>query len=167
MSRHLLSTILALVTLTVACGSQPLTPKQAATPRKHRRLATTAIEQRLIAEERRVVWEAVVKKEARVLQDAFDDQFLDVSDVGVFTKAETIKLIPSLNVKDYALEKFRVIMANKEAAIITYEAIQHWTIDGKEAPSHVRASSVWVRRSGRWRIMFHQESTLNESGVKQ
>src|SRR5947209_920533 len=138
MSRHILPTILALITLTVPCGSQPLNPKQAASTRKHHPVANTSIEQRLIAEERRVVWEAVVKKEVGVLQESFDDQFLDVSDVGVFTKSETIKLIPGLNVKDYALDKFKVIMANKGTAIITYEAIQHWTIDGKEAPSHVR-----------------------------
>src|SRR5256885_6466321 len=56
--------------------------------------AKSTIEEKLIAEEKRVVWEAVVKKEIKVLQDFFANEFLDVSDVGVFTKSETIKLIP-------------------------------------------------------------------------
>jgi hypothetical protein len=108
-----------------------------------------------------VVWEAVVKKNIRTLEDCFDRQFLDVSDVGIFTKSETIELIPNLNIRDYSLSNFKVILPNQRTAIITYEAIQHWTIEGKEAPSQVRASSVWVKRGGRWRITFHQESTLN------
>ena len=114
-----------------------------------------------------MVWEAVVRKDIRILQEYFDERFLDVSDVGIFTKSETIKLIPNLNIKDYTLNNFRVIVAQEGTAIITYEAIQHWTIEGKEAPSHVRASSVWVRRGGKWRITFHQESTLNEGASKQ
>ena len=166
MRMHIFPTMVAVAVLAITCASQPRAQKAAARPGKRRPAASAFIEQKLVAEERRVVWEAVVKKDIRTLQAYFDDRFLDVSDVGVFTKSETIELIPNLNIKDYSLKGFKVIVPKEGTAIITYEAVQHWTIDGKEAPSHVRASSVWVRRGSRWQIIFHQESALNEAASK-
>jgi hypothetical protein len=156
--------MLKLVVLTAlilpALAAPPLTRARVA---KQATSGVGAVEQSLIAEEKRVVWESVVKKDLKVLEESFAEEFTDVSDVGVFTKAETIKLIPSLTIKDYSLDKFKVILPGPDTAVVTYEAIQHWTIGGREEPSHVRASSVWVRRGGRWQVVFHQESTLNDA----
>src|SRR5947209_19980638 len=101
------------------------------------------------------------KKQMEVLREFLADDYLDVSDVGVFNKSETLQLIPDLNLRDYSLDKFKVIKAGRDTAIVTYEAIQHWTLKGQEGSSHVRASSVWVERNGKWLVVFHQESTLN------
>jgi len=122
--------------------------------------ANSGLESLLIANEKRVLWDAVVKKEIKVLEDYLADDYLDVSDVGVFDKSATLKLIPDLDVSSYSLSEFKLIRLNKDAAIVTYKAEQHWTIKGKDEPSNVRASSTWVRRGGRWRVVFHQESTL-------
>jgi len=118
------------------------------------------LEEQLVAAEKRVIWEAAAKKQIDVLRGSLADEYLDVSDVGVFTKSETLQLIPDLTLRDYSLDKFKVIRLNKDAAIVTYEAVQHWTIKGQEAPSHVRATSVWVNRRGKWLVIFHQESTI-------
>jgi hypothetical protein len=118
------------------------------------------LEEQLITSEKRVIWEAVAKKQMDVLRSSLAAEYLDVSDVGVFTKSETLELIPDLNLRDYSLDKFKVIRIGKDSAIVTYEAIQNWTIKGQEAPSHVRATSVWVNRGGKWLVIFHQESTI-------
>lgn len=118
------------------------------------------LEEQIIAAEKRVIWEAVSKKQVDLLREFLADDYLDVSDVGVFNKSETLQLIPDLNLRDYSLDKFKVIKAGRDTAIVTYEAIQNWTLKGQEGSSHVRASSVWVMRGGRWLIIFHQESTL-------
>ena len=117
-------------------------------------------DERLIAAEKRVIWEAVAKKQIDILQSSLADDYLDVSDVGIFTKTETLQLIPDLMLRDYSLDKFKVIKLNRNAGVVTYEAIQHWTIKGQEAPSHVRATSVWIKRGGKWLVVFHQESTI-------
>ena len=119
------------------------------------------IEDRIIDFERRVLWEAVLKKQTDVLRSSLADDYLDVSDVGVFTKTETLQVIPDLTVKDYSLDKFRVNRIDKDAVIVTYEAIQHWTFKGQAGPSHVRATSVWVKRGDNWLVVFHQESTIS------
>nr|MDQ3819744.1 nuclear transport factor 2 family protein [Acidobacteriota bacterium] len=116
--------------------------------------------EQIIAAEKRVIWEAVKKKQTDVLRESLAEDYLDVSDVGVFNKSETLQLIPELNLRDYSLDKFKVIKAGRDTAVVTYEAIQHWTLKGQEGSSHVRASSLWVERKGKWLIVFHQESTL-------
>jgi hypothetical protein len=115
----------------------------------------------LIAAEKRVLWEAVLHKQMDVLRSSLADDYLDVSDVGVFNKTETLQVIPDLTVKDYSLDKFKVISIDKDSAIVTYEAIQHWTFKGQTGPTHVRATSVWVKRGDQWLVVFHQESTIN------
>ena len=145
--KNLLVFALALTVLAAPCSAQ-------------KKLTDNDLKSLLIANEKRVIWDAVVKKELAVLEDFLADDFLDVSDVGVFTKSDTLKLIPDLDVSSYSLSEFKLIVLNKDAAIVTYKAEQHWTIKGKDEPSNVRASSTWVRRGGKWRIVFHQESTL-------
>jgi len=140
--KNLLVFALALTVLAAPCSAQ-------------KKLTDNDLKSRLIANEKRVIWDAVVKKELAVLED-----FLDVSDVGVFTKSDTLKLIPDLDVSSYSLSEFKLIVLNKDAAIVTYKAEQRWTIKGKDEPSNVRASSTWIKRGGKWRIVFHQESTL-------
>lgn len=123
-------------------------------------LTKAAFDERLIAAEKRVIWEAVAKKQIDILQSSLADDYLDVSDVGIFSKTETLQLIPNLTLRDYSLDKFKVIKLNRNVGVVTYEAIQHWTIKGQEAPSHVRATSVWINRGGKWLVVFHQESTI-------
>jgi len=123
-------------------------------------LTKATFDERLIAAEKRVIWEAVAKKQIDILQSSLAADYLDVSDVGIFTKTETLQLIPDLMLRDYSLDKFKVIKLNRNAGVVTYEAIQHWTIKGQEAPSHVRATSVWIKRGGKWLVVFHQESTI-------
>ena len=120
-----------------------------------------SVNEQLIAAEQRVIWEAVQRKQLRVLKDSLAEDYLDVSDVGVYTKTETLNLIPDLTLRDYKLSNFRVMRTSTTVAIVTYEATQHWTIKGQAGTSHVRATSVWVKRRGKWLIAFHQESTMS------
>jgi hypothetical protein len=117
-----------------------------------------SFEQRLVAAEKRVIWEAVAKKEMDVLRRSLAGDYLDVSDVGIFTKSETLKLIPDLTLRDYSLDKFKVIKLNRDAGVVTYEAIQHWTIKGQEAPSHVRAPpSGSIAGAGGWSCFIRNQ----------
>jgi len=144
----------ALLTLILLAGTS------LAGTRRPGKYAGAVFAEQLLAAEKRVIWEAVAKKRMNVLRRFLADDYLDVSDVGVFTKSETLQLIPDLTLRDYSLDKFKVIKLNRNAGIVTYEAIQHWTIKGQEAPSHVRASSLWIKRGGKWLVIFHQESTI-------
>lgn len=54
----------------------------------------------------------------------------------------------------YCIEEFAVTRLGAEAALVTYH-IPARTRSGERRTACLR-SSVWVRRDGRWQILFHQ-----------
>src|ERR1051325_1751588 len=73
----------------------------------------------MIAKEKSVLWDAVSKKNMSLLRTSLAAEYLDVSDVGVFTRTDTLAVIPELQIKDYELKDFKVIPLGKTAAIVT------------------------------------------------
>jgi len=113
--------ILALILSAAPCSAQ-------------RKVKGNGLARLLFAKERQVIWDAVLKKEMKVLNYFLADDYLDVSDVGVFNKQETLKVIPDLEISSYSLSDFKLIVLSKDAAIVIYSAVQHWKIKGEEAP---------------------------------
>jgi len=113
----------------------------------------------LIAKVRDEFWGAFSKKDIATLRSVLADDYYEPTGTGVVTKADVLGAAPKINMRDFALDKFKVIHLSKNAAIVSYEVQQHWTMDGQEGPAHVRASTAWVNRSGKWLIVFHQETT--------
>ena len=109
--------------------------------------------------ERRVVWEAVKAKDMSTLETYFADDFVEVSDNGTFRKADVMKIVPELVVRDYQLSDFQTVTLTDRSAVVTYRAVQHWVFQGQPGPEHVFATSAWASRNGQWRIVFHQEIT--------
>jgi hypothetical protein len=61
-------------------------------------------------------------------------------------------------VRDYTVGDIDVLMLNADTAILTYSATQDATCGGAAEPSPVWASTVFVRRGGKWLAAFHQET---------
>ena len=112
--------------------------------------------------EKRVLWEAVKAKKMTLLKERIADDYMEVSDNGVFTKADVLEAVPEIQFIDYSLTDFRTVALNKDACVITYKVEQHWTYKGQKGPVHVFASSAWARRGGKWYVVFHQEITEAE-----
>jgi hypothetical protein len=49
-------------------------------------------------------------------------------------------------------------MFTKDMALLTYKAEQHVTCGGTAAPVNIVATSMWIRRGGKWYAAFHQET---------
>jgi hypothetical protein len=63
---------------------------------------------------------------------------------------------------DVALEEHRVLELNDRAAVVTYKATAR---RAKGAPYVVRASSVYVRDAGSWKLAFHQQTPVETVGL--
>jgi hypothetical protein len=48
-------------------------------------------------------------------------------------------------------------MINKDAALITFTGMQDAVCGGKTQPATVRASSLYVKRNGKWLNVFYTE----------
>ena len=105
-------------------------------------------------------WEAWKKKDSAYFETFLTDDTVQVSPAGVTRKAQIVKGIgaSTCDVKGYAMDGFDVVMLDADAAILTFSATQDATCGGMAEPSPVWASSVFVRRGGKWLAAFHQET---------
>ena len=112
----------------------------------------------IVALERRA-FEAWKNKDKRYFEAnmAEDGQYLDPEGVG--GKAQYIRAIIDNNctINSYALDKTKVTMLSKEAALLTYSYTYDIVCGGKPEAGVLWASTVYVKRGDRWLIAFHQE----------
>jgi hypothetical protein len=58
-------------------------------------------------------------------------------------------------------------MLNQDVAILTFSATQDATCGGAAEPSPVWASTVFVKRGGKWLAAFHQETPAQRPAQPQ
>jgi hypothetical protein len=63
------------------------------------------------------------------------------------------------------VEDPQVMMIDKDAAILTYKSTGTETYQGKTETGISYATTVWVKRGGGWKAIFHQESMVPPAGA--
>jgi len=104
-------------------------------------------------------WEAWKNKNGGWFQTNLTDDYLLVNSGGVENKSQVVKSTASdCDVKSYSLDNFKFIMLDKNSALITFTGMQDGVCSGKTIPANVRASSVYVKRGGKWLNTFYTET---------
>jgi hypothetical protein len=116
------------------------------------------LEAMLIAREKEV-WELIKKKDAQGFAAYLAEDQLYVNSQGVHSKAETVKGIAPEGPSDLTLDDWKVVMVDKDVAIVTYRATPKAEACGPE-PAVERDTTVWVKRGGKWLAVFHQDTTV-------
>ena len=115
-------------------------------------------EAEIVALEKRA-FEAWKNKDKKFFEENMseDGQFLDLNGVGA--KAQYVKAIIDNNctVGTYALDNTKVTMLSKEVALLTYRYSHDAVCGGNPEASPIWASTMYVKRGGKWLIAFHQE----------
>ncbi len=115
-----------------------------------------SVEAQIIAIEK-AGWEAWKNKDAKWFQATLTDDALHVDGGGVTDKAQSIKAVADCEVKSVSLDGFKFLMLDKNSALITFTGMQDAVCGGKTQPSTVRASSVYVKRGGKWLNAYYTE----------
>lgn len=116
------------------------------------------VEAQIIALEKQG-WEAWKNKNAVWFQTNLTEDFVMVNSEGVENKAQVLKSTPTdCEVKSFSLDNFKFVMLDKNAALLTYTAMQDAVCNGKTIPAQVRASVNYVRRGGKWLEAFYMET---------
>ena len=119
----------------------------------------TALETALIAMETRswVAWQAH--------DGAFFDRFLSADHVemqldGPAPKMGVVRSVAGggCTVKSYQVDHFRLTRLAPDAALLTYRAEQDTTCGAAHVPSPVWATSLFVKRDGRWQNALYVHS---------
>ena len=124
-------------------------------------------ETQIIALEKQA-WEAWKNKNLAFFQTYLTDDALSVNADGVFNKAQILEYYGSCEVKSYSLDNFKFRTIEKNSALITFTATQDAVCGGEKNPSTVRASSVYIKRGGKWLNSFYTETaaTPDNSSVE-
>ena len=123
--------------------------------------AQEVTETNVIARERQT-WEAIKAKSSKGLGSLMTDDYLYVSDDGIFDKQTTTKGVSQNNMKEATLSDFKMVIINEDAAVVTYLVLWQGTRDGKPLVTKVRASSALVKRGGRLLTAYHQDTAARE-----
>lgn len=119
----------------------------------------SSLEESITMMERRA-WEAVKARDAKTFSDLFAAEGTMADSEGVITRDAFLnKTLPDLVITDYALSNIKVMMIDKDSALITYTATSKGTFKGQafpETPSYT--SSIWTKRNGKWVAVYHQET---------
>ncbi len=83
---------------------------------------------------------------------------MHVDSGGVTNKAQGIKALADCEVKSFSLDNFKFLMLDKNSALITFTGMQDAVCNGKTIPATVRASSVYVKRGGKWLNALYMET---------
>ena len=135
------------------------TATPAATPKAE---ASPAADAAVIAREKEI-WETIRAKNPDGFAAMLADDFIYVTDDGVYDKAQTVDGIKGLSPTDISLGDWKSVMIDKDAAIVTYTVTMKGTSGGKPMPeTPVRAGSLWAYRGGKWMGVYHQETTVEE-----
>ena len=104
-------------------------------------------------------FEAWMKKDRKFFEDHMseDGQYLDLNGVG--GKAQYVKAIidNDCTVSRYSLDNTKVTMLSNDVALLTYRYAHDVKCGGNAEASPLWASTIYVRRGGKWLIAFHQE----------
>lgn len=108
-------------------------------------------------------WEALKNKNGSWFQTNLTEDVLWVSGGGVANKSQIVKLTTTAcEVKSYSLDNFKFVMLNKDAALITFTAMQDGVCSGKTIPATVHASAVYVKRGGKWLNVSYMDTPATQ-----
>ena len=132
--------------------------KPAPTPKPKPAMSKAQIQKNLIATEKKL-WEAYKNKDAKPFKATLSADSVGIGENGVQSKADLLKEIASggCDVKSFSLSDFKVTTLDSNAMMLTYKGVTEGTCGGKAIPT-VWASSIYVRRGGKWWAQAHQET---------
>jgi hypothetical protein len=85
-------------------------------------------------------------------------------ETGVITRDVAVEAIRQENAEgrrwaEVHMQQVRTLSLSDDAVLLTYRVAARW--QHEQAPIEALASSAYVRRDGRWKLAFHQQTPLN------
>src|SRR6266581_2815236 len=83
---------------------------------------------------------------------------------GTTTKAQVVALVasPVCAVKSYSIDRLALTTFDANTALLIYHAAQDTTCKGIAVPSPVWATSLYIRRDGRWFNVLYQQTPTSK-----
>jgi hypothetical protein len=102
------------------------------------------------------VWDAIKKKDFDRFASFLAEDQLEVAPWGVNDKAASVSGVQQADFSRAALSDFKMAKISDDVAIVTYMIKGV----GGMSSSGARASTIWVKRDGKWLAIYHQDTTV-------
>lgn len=148
---------LATLLLSILAAATPAVCNAAASPTRAPAAANDTIGQRLFAEER-ASWDLAIKRDATAYKALHAPDFFTVTGTGVVDRerSETSAMDANVRFDQCELSGFDVRFVAENAALVTYHVKAAGLDHGKAFQLDSYASSLWMKRDGKWLNVFYQ-----------
>jgi len=161
MKKHLPLAALLVMAFASLCFAQPqASASPSPAPKPKPKVSKAQLLKQLSANETKL-WEAWKNKDAKPFKTYLAADSVIIGSGGTQNKTDAIKEITSMgcDVKSFTLSDWKLSMIDADAVLLTYKGVAVGTCGGQSIPA-VWASSVWIKRGGRWQAFSHQETNV-------
>jgi hypothetical protein len=122
----------------------------------------SAADDALIRELESKSWVAWKTRDAAFFEQFLTDDHVEVHGYGITGKAAVVAGVrsPSCVVQSYSLGPFTLTKVSADSVLVTYRAQQETVCGGARVPSPVWATSLYVKRAGRWVNVLYQQTPV-------
>jgi hypothetical protein len=123
----------------------------------------SATDEMLIRQLESKSWVAWKAHDGAFFEDFLSDDHVEIHGYGIAGKSAVVAGVrsPSCVVQSYSLGPFTVAKTSVDSVLVTYRAEQDTLCGGTRVPSPVWATSLYVKRSGRWLNVLYQHTPAN------
>ena len=161
MKRHLPLAALLVMAFASLCFAQPqASASPSPAPKPKPKVSKAQLLKQLSATETKL-WEAWKNKDPKPFRTYLAADSVIIGSGGTQNKTDAIKEITSMacDVKSINLSDWKLSMIDADAVLLTYKGTATGTCGGQAIPA-AWASSVWIKRGGRWQAFSHQETNV-------
>lgn len=121
--------------------------------------ATEALQKSLVVLETES-WNAWKARDSAFFRNFLSEDHVEIQPGGVAGKGAVVASVGSAGctVKGFSLGQFKLTQFNENVALLTYRASQDTDCGGVAVPSPVWASSLYIKRDGRWQNAVYQHT---------
>ncbi len=157
---RILMMVLSILTLTTLSSAQTQTNSSTTKP-KSSEASASGDQSNIIAREQQII-DAIRSRKQDVFQSLVDQNGWVMTPGGAQQVSSVMSQIfnPAMTFTEYRMEEPRVMMIDKNTAVLTYRSISAGTMNGKTESETSYDSTVWVKRKGKWMAIFHQSTPV-------
>ena len=118
--------------------------------------------QRTLQDLENAVWRAARDRDVNAFRELVADDARMVFPSGIVTRQQYLDSMDQRRIRGYAIDNFEAFSVTPEVVITTYKATIEGVFGGQNVPpTTVREGSVWVKRDGKWKAVWNQETGVH------
>ncbi len=154
--------IAAALMLAAACAAPP-TNQQTTAPVSSPSPAEVAMTEADAIAKEKAIWDTIKNKDYDSFTAMLANDQVEVMPEGVMDKVASVEAVRQFEPSEVNFSDWKYLPIDKDAFVITYTVAFKGKYAGKDFPlESVRASSAWVKRTGKWLAIYHQECEMKK-----